>query len=836
MAKAKLDLSGAGMKKLALEHCEKLVFGICALLLLLLAYWGYQRPVFDDKKDNPNNLIASSKRSQDRINATKWETPNSESTNFKMHRIADLSVPTKVEEINLQMVNGSQFPNYAPGEISLSTKPKRMNPEILAATDVRAQFSFQMIALKPGIGGGSSRIMDAMYAPEPKKAEPKKRKKKKKQTPNFGSGRFGMEDDEEKGDDMQSPGSGGMGAPSSGGGNGGGGKSRIKKPDGPVHVVPEVQKGEMEGVPVDGMITSTFDRNDKEIMPSVMWRQVVCVTAVVPFKKQVEAFEKALKGTRRYEPSSDIPKYIGLKIQRRVNGGTWHDISSKVKGADEAINALSYPSLIQDQEYDPFLNAPIPAFLLNDFDQFVMHPKSKMRDFLASEEDEEAVDTSDDSTTNETKNFDEFDASSNKTMEDDAGELEEELTYVTSENAAETKQIRFFDYLVGYTDENKKKVEIQPNDKIEYKVNVILSHPNLPLSFVTGEEGTGRRKGGSSARSGAGSSGNSAAERGKGLMSGGGGGSGSAMPGGGAGSMMPGSSGGSGASSGSGYMGGGGGKRGGSGGGGAAVSRSAELTADMLGNPFISDTDLDGSIRPEILAFKDEDPVELPGGNVVEIVNKYGLTSPESPVSNAVVFTMPTEKYAAGSAMPLNLRNAKGVNFYDAEPEAELVLFEHSDAFQMKIPGKAKVFAGTPMVFDAKAEVFNPLDWTIRWVGPKVTVEEDDEEVEKRGNYEFSSPAIVLDVFQSTTLENQGDFKTEFHSPAEILVFDGVGNFRLQNELDDITEFRHATFAEGEEVESTGAATGGSKGNRDGLQGSGGASPGGSSGFPGFGN
>lgn len=822
--KAKLDLSGEGLKKLALEHCEKVVFGICAVLLLLLAYWGYQRPVFDDEKDNPKSLIASSKRSQSKINSTQWESDD-ESMSFAKFRVADLTVPKKVEDVNSIRLSASAYPAFPVGEISLSTKPKRVQPELVAATDVRAQFAYHLYAISPEVPIGSRLINSAAYAPPaPKKAPKKKRTKKKQNDPTrFGSG---MEEGDQSGDDMQSPGSGGsgsgMGMPSSGGGGTGPGRGS-NKPDGPVKEVPATMLAEMEGVLVSGKIPELGDKS-----PSVVWRQTVCVTALVPFKEQVEKYEKALKGSKRYDPGVDIPRYIGLVVWRRVNGGDWEEATDEIMSKAELVSSVSYPPLIEGEEFDPFLNASIPTILKANFDDFVMHPKSTFRDFLvdgsADDEDSKKDDESDSSST--TKSFEDFNNSSDESsMEDENGDFGPQSNWLTSENAAEFKQVRFFDVLANNN--------IKPNDKLEYKVSVILSNPNLPLSFVMGEEGSRRQNNtggfGGSMRSGQGSGSNlpGGGDR-SGLMgAGGGSGSGAMMPGSGSGAgsgaMMPGSGGGaSGGASSGGYS-------GGSGGGRNPTPRTAELTLEMLGNPNITDSDLDGSIRQDILDMKTDKPVEATDKGLAQ---RFGMITPESPVSNAVTFVVPGDDFVGGGAKPQTLRRANNVMFLDSEPAGELVLLKRNREYQLRIPGKAEVYAGSPMVFDARAEVFNPLDLSVRWIGPEFVNKKGEKEPDKRADFQFDSKAIVLDVKPSRELENSTGTKEEFLSPAEVLVFDGAGGFTLRNELDDLKAFRHAMLVEDEAAESGNDSGTPGFGNRGGLSGSGGGSPD----LPGFGN
>lgn len=799
--KAKLDLSGEGLKKLAIHHCEKAVFGICAVVLLLLAYWGYQKPVFDDQKDNPNSLITSAQQSEQRINATEWENPNNEEMSFAKYRVADEDIAEEVEKINSMMADASKYPAYPTGEISLSVKPKRNNPEILAATDVQAQFAYQLIALNPGVGG-STKINEAIFAPKPKKEEPRRRKGKSSggSTGSDSSSMSGMMEPPSGGSGESSPGAGGMGAPSSGPGGSGGNRGPIgpMKPDYPVHEVPPTMLAELEGVPLNGILPGKQEGN-AFLYPSVMWRQVVCVTAQVPYKKQLEAYNEALKGTRKYDPATDIPKYLGLVISRRVNGGQWEDVTDEIKAFSERAQTVYYPNLVADEQLDPFINAPVPAFLLRDFDSFVLHPQSKRRDFLNLGGKAQAGELEQSSSTGSSfTSFEDFGGSEDSAgPADDKGKQQDGKTDSKGPAklaAPEFKQVRFFDLLASKN--------INPGDKLEYRVSVVLSNPNLPLSFLMKAKktvGSGNMGPGMSPGMG-GSAGGDLFDSDAGPSAGGSSSGGASSRGGapGGSSSAPGAP----SGPGGGYMGGAGKSR---------VKKTAELTIEMLGNPNISDADLEGSIRAEILKFKDMQPPKLTDKG---LIRKYGLISPESEVSNVVEFTTPDEGFVAGSAPPLPIRNAGNVEFYDSDPAGELVYLARDKSLQMEVPGKATVYAGSPVVFDAKAEVFNPLDWTIRWVGPPAVDEDGKDLPDERGKYRFDSAAIVLDVHPSETLENISDVKEEFQTPAEILVFDGKG-FTLRNELDDLKAFRHATFASEQPLEAAESAETGIDGFSD---------------------
>ncbi|MEC9093721.1 MAG: hypothetical protein VX438_13495, partial [Planctomycetota bacterium] len=452
--KPKLNLSGAGLKKLALDHCEKLVFGVCAAVLVLLAYGGYQKPVFDDSKENPSKLLQMAQRSKQRIDSTTWANDSQSELSFAKYRVSDNTVLERVKRLNGILLDSSAYPTFPPGEISLSAKPKRAKPEILAATDIRAQFSWQLFALQPGTGG-SSQINDGAWALEEEKKEPKGASQDNQNNRGSSSSSSSMMEEEEDPEDNEGGERENEGAGMSGGGNGNmSGQNKSKAPANAKRAA-ESMLAELEGVPVDGKIPFGYDEDsESDIKPSVLRRPCVCVTALVPFKEQLKRYETALKGTRRYDPADDFPKYIGLVISRRIDGGEWKEITQEVQRFSKRATSLYYPSLVSDDQFDPFLNAAIPTFLNSDFDNFVMHPKSGLRNFLSDgTEDQESSNSSQKtSKSSQPANFEDFEDPDEDDPEGDENKtLEASLAYPTVENAPDFKQVRFFDLLIDKT-------------------------------------------------------------------------------------------------------------------------------------------------------------------------------------------------------------------------------------------------------------------------------------------------------------------------------------------------------------------------------------------------
>lgn len=797
--KAKLDLSGDGLKKMAVRHCEKAVFATCAVLLLLFVYFGFSREVFDDSKVSPKKLIDSATRSENNIASTKWDedTDSDEEPSFKTYRVPNLGIPKKVERLLADKIDASVYPAPPIGNLQESSKPKRMKPEVFAVQDVNAQFGYQYLAGQKIGGDAINQLAMAPLVVEEERPEKKTNSGGSRGGlgGGSGSGAGGMSGSGSMQDGSGAgSGSGAGGMDGSGGMGAGGNKSA--GPTYPTKSVPSYLLAEMEGVPVGGIENG-----------GVVQRQMVSVTGLIPFKKQFEAYEKALVGTRKYSPDIDYPKYIGLIVYRRINGGDWVDVSDAVKQANELVTPVLVPNLIEADKYDPFINAPIPSILITNFDDFVTHPKLKVRDFLVGmdAEKDDGGESSDEGSSgfNNLNNFNGSGSSSGE--EDENGDAKKVVKHPTSETSPEFKQVRFFDLLTG------QSPKIKLGDKLEYKVSVVLSNPNLPMAFVKGE----KRK----MISGMGGM-NSGRE---GPSSGGGGSGASAGDGESAGGNM----------TGDGRMTGGSGSGSGEEGDEDIRNKIAELKAtielEMLGNEAISDSDLAGSVRPEILKIKGLGPADLEDK---DIVKKYGMIAPESGVSQPVTFVPLSDQFVSGSVEPLTIRRAQNVEFFDADPTAKMVVLVQDPKIALSVPGKTDVSAGSPLVFSSQAEIFNPLDSTIRIIGD-AQVGEDGKPIDgKFTDYLFNSPGIVLDVTPTRAIKAVNS-KDEYVTPGEVLVFDGSGRFSLRNELDDVGDFNRLTYVESDTPKPTkkksgmsGFGDGGPGGNRGGLGGGGGGTPG----------
>lgn len=165
--------------------------------------------------------------------------------------------------------------------------------------------------------------------------------------------------------------------------------------------------------------------------------------------------------------------------------------------------------------------------------------------------------------------------------------------------------------------------------------------------------------------------------------------------------------------------------------------------------------------------------------------------------SNVVTVAEP-EKFVAGGAthgkvIPLG----DGIEIQTTESKGKLVTMVWDEARAAEIPAEKEVFRGSFLSFAQDADALHPLTQQIK------TIE----------GFDFKTDAFVADLRGGrkliTDIDEENDNEETIHyTPAEFLVIDGEGNLLACNEIDDTEEFRRLTFAE--DTAQPVAATGGS--------------------------
>lgn len=306
MKASKLSLGPGGMKGFLFNHVEKIVLGATLLLVVAFVYFGSAVETFP-QNESPATLRDVIKRATDNIeNVQTWNTVKQELvppsiTNPLAIRITERDVP--LAELNPRII---------------PSRTKRRDPELYPPTQPEV---VAMVAPVAMIGGEEEvppldeLLLAKQQGPEGayglvgesplQKKTPTSKKKKRRSGPggSYGPGAY-EEDmeaptaeavkpprvlDEEDRQELLALSAGG-----SGGGYGGGG-------------------GGYSGGGYTGGPSATGSAG----MPLSRIRNIVAVKFLIPFKKQWQEYEDALKGNPQYvNEQRDMPKYVFFKVER----------------------------------------------------------------------------------------------------------------------------------------------------------------------------------------------------------------------------------------------------------------------------------------------------------------------------------------------------------------------------------------------------------------------------------------------------------------------------------------------------------------------------------------
>jgi hypothetical protein len=153
------------------------------------------------------------------------------------------------------------------------------------------------------------------------------------------------------------------------------------------------------------------------------------------------------------------------------------------------------------------------------------------------------------------------------------------------------------------------------------------------------------------------------------------------------------------------------------------------------------------------------------------------------------------EDFVAGSVTPPRYRPL-AVSTNGPAPEAlisdatgNLVVVAWDWRRGTEVPGERTVRRGSFLNFEQNADVMHPVTTQLK------TLED----------YRFNSRGLVLDMRGGEVLmvDEDGDEKIELSAPAEFMLFDAKGNLIVRNEVNDIEDYRRLLF-----IEDSGPTTG----------------------------
>ncbi len=376
---SKLSLGPGGMKGFLFNHVEKIVLGATLLLVVAFVYFGSAVETFP-QNESPTTLRDVIKRATENIeNAQTWNTVKQELvppsiTNPIAIRITERDVP--LAELNPRIIpsrtkrrDPELYPPTQP-EVEAVIAPVAM----IGAEEEVSPLDELLLAKQQGPEGAYGGILES---PSQKKAATNK--KKKRRGPGSGYPGSGYEDemestaaelpkpprvlDEEERQELMALSGGGASAGYSGGYGGGG-------------------PGATGGT---GM---TLPRT----------RSIIVAKFLIPFKKQWQEYEDALKGNPQYvNEQRDMPKYVFFKVERAdvtddpnadpatlkwelqgtnaalklpfAKGAEWASIPQEL--IDPA--AIAAPEQLASGHPTMLLTLPVPPVLLSDVKKLAGH-------------------------------------------------------------------------------------------------------------------------------------------------------------------------------------------------------------------------------------------------------------------------------------------------------------------------------------------------------------------------------------------------------------------------------------------------------------------------------
>jgi hypothetical protein len=133
-------------------------------------------------------------------------------------------------------------------------------------------------------------------------------------------------------------------------------------------------------------------KNVPNMIPLVV--NAVEVVAVVPFEAQWDKFNEVFRASKGYFPDRDRPFYTYMQIARQVEGEEWDENYQVVIAKDEKqrFEGRFSPEVIDPKYFDPVLTRRFPPVAFMDYRTVATHPSVPLRkispSFLWTKEDD----------------------------------------------------------------------------------------------------------------------------------------------------------------------------------------------------------------------------------------------------------------------------------------------------------------------------------------------------------------------------------------------------------------------------------------------------------------
>ncbi|MFL2870812.1 MAG: hypothetical protein ACJZ8O_08680, partial [Pirellulaceae bacterium] len=391
-------------------HGEKIGLATALLLAIYLVYSGFSTETFDQQ---PEDLSTAASQADQKITTSSWDTAI-QSDEKLQERVNTPDYVANVNNANQDTPAKSyETPKlFNPTKLPPNQNP-RQDPDIYAPFDLRAIAMIAAIASKADEDVADPTEGDALALVEEKEEDGPRRRRPKKEE-NDDANAFGGGD----GGGLFGGGDGGMGGAmggsqstenvkvlyddrgqligykvgGGGGGMGGGAMGGMGGMDGGG----EGMGGAMGGMGgMDGGSGGGSGGGNGggggETAPAggnaiAQAKALVAITALVPFKQQVEEYERVFLDRNGYNPSRDFPKYVFLIAQRvdvtndpnrQVDEADWESLTSTAK--HQKVNEKQWhgsPGEIVNAMYlDNYISLKAPPVLMRDLDAVLRHPE-----------------------------------------------------------------------------------------------------------------------------------------------------------------------------------------------------------------------------------------------------------------------------------------------------------------------------------------------------------------------------------------------------------------------------------------------------------------------------
>jgi hypothetical protein len=371
-------MNGDALKEFMFKHFEKFIFGVLTLLALFLIYEGVNKP----------DILATyqPKAMEDAAVTVKTSIDDDHWAAIAEPRIPTIDVVARTNETRKPVVADPYKP-LKPWVMSAEDlSVKRTDPKIPAPIDLRVTGVLASLAVKSPVKEyplstlEPAEPVEVVEAPKPK---PKRGRAAMMEAMMMGGGGSEMMMDPSMMDPAMmgrggSPSSSSMMDP-----------SMLGTETGMPGMAPAKPIRTLDSKLNLGYVTTAMGQSSTPIAPTV--GHFIAGVALMPQKEIYVAFDQAFKQADGYNPTRDVPYFMGLQVQRA-------DVTDKpveqlteadwvVRGSSRYYQQLLLrywagmnKEVVAGKYRDPELTTAIPPVLLESYMHFVTHPKIPVGD------------------------------------------------------------------------------------------------------------------------------------------------------------------------------------------------------------------------------------------------------------------------------------------------------------------------------------------------------------------------------------------------------------------------------------------------------------------------